>query len=87
MAYESAKYALSGLALPGGVTYAISGAVCGIIAWCVVFPIDTAKVPHLPREASDRVEYCAEGYVDEGFSIVLSAKGITGLQLDIQKNV
>lgn len=44
MAYESSKYALSGLALPGGITYALSGAVCGIIAWCVVFPIDTAKV-------------------------------------------
>ena len=47
--YESSKYLLSGLPLPGSVTYALSGAVCGIIAWCVVFPIDTAKVssPHV----------------------------------------
>src|SRR5271169_5565446 len=47
--YESSKYLLSGLPLPGPLSYAISGAVCGIIAWCVVFPIDTAKVisPHL----------------------------------------
>jgi hypothetical protein len=45
--YESSKYLLSGLPLPGSITYAISGAVCGILAWCVVFPIDTAKVPIL----------------------------------------
>ena len=43
--YESSKYLLSNLAPPGPLTYAISGASCGIIAWCVVFPIDTAKVP------------------------------------------
>src|SRR5947207_1877320 len=49
--YESSKYLLSGLPLPGSVTYALSGAVCGIIAWCVVFPIDTAKVssPHISQ--------------------------------------
>jgi hypothetical protein len=41
--YESSKYLLSNIAPPGPWTYAASGALCGIVAWCVVFPIDTAK--------------------------------------------
>jgi hypothetical protein len=43
-AYESTKYMLSGSAIPGPLTYAISGGCCGVVAWCLVFPIDTAKV-------------------------------------------
>ena len=43
-AYESSKYLLSGTAIPGPLTYTISGAACGVAAWCIVFPIDTAKV-------------------------------------------
>jgi hypothetical protein len=43
-AYESLKYLLSGTGVPGPLTYAISGAFCGVVAWCIVFPIDTAKV-------------------------------------------
>jgi solute carrier family 25 carnitine/acylcarnitine transporter 20/29 len=43
-AYESTKYLLSGTAIPGPLTYAISGGCCGVVAWCLVFPIDTAKV-------------------------------------------
>jgi hypothetical protein len=43
-AYESLKYLLSGTGVPGPITYAISGAFCGVVAWCLVFPIDTAKV-------------------------------------------
>jgi ribose/xylose/arabinose/galactoside ABC-type transport system permease subunit len=38
------KYLLSGSIIPGPLTYAISGAFCGVVAWCLVFPIDTAKV-------------------------------------------
>jgi len=43
-AYESSKYLLSDYIL-GAWTYAISGAICGIVSWMVIFPLDTAKVP------------------------------------------
>jgi len=43
-AYETLKYLLSGTGVPGPITYAISGAFCGVVAWCLVFPIDTARV-------------------------------------------
>ena len=54
-AYESTKYLLSGGGIPGPLTYALSGASCGIVAWCIVFPIDTAKVARSFMEADGRV--------------------------------
>ena len=53
-AYESSKYLLSDYTL-GAWTYAISGAICGIVSWMVIFPLDTAKVllktPLSPKNA------------------------------------
>jgi hypothetical protein len=45
--YDSTKYLLSGSSIPGSLIYAISGGVCGVISWCIVFPMDTAKVSRL----------------------------------------
>jgi len=57
-AYESLKYLLSGTGVPGPITYAISGAFCGVVAWCLVFPIDTAKVcPRSHVQNLPRVSY------------------------------
>jgi hypothetical protein len=59
-AYESTKYMLSGSAIPGPLTYAISGGCCGVVAWCLVFPIDTAKV--ISQYNGLMIEYCSKGY-------------------------